>query len=91
MRHVKILAILIFVLTLSIKIGSAQKPVKQYVAVDVEVFNEMQRVYKTLQSKLREIEALEEKVKNLERALKELKAESYRKEVSSDEEEDYYF
>ena len=72
-----------------IKIGVAQPIVKQYVAVDVEVFREMQEAYSLLKSKLREIKDLEHRVSELERQLKALKNRSHIKEVQ-DEEDEYF-
>ena len=85
------LAIAILMPLLSVKIAHSQPPVKQYIAVDVEVFEEMQRTATQLRNKLKEIERLEEQMSVLRRELETLKATigADKAEEEEDEDEDF--
>jgi len=88
-----ILVSLILMGLLFIKTGRAQEPVKQYVAVDIEVFLEMQKTYKQLRARLREIDLLKKRIEDLEAQLNVLtESRFYQKEVQDEDEEgDFYF
>jgi len=83
------LAIAILIPLLSIKIANSQPPVKQYVAVDVEVFEEMQKTATQLREKLKEIEDLRRQVEELKEELRAMKEK--KGNVREDSEEDFYF
>ncbi len=86
------MAIAILIPLLSVKIASSQPPVKQYVAVDVEVFEEMQKTATQLRTKLREIENLEKQIATLRKEFEKLKEKiGAAKKPEASEDEDFYF
>ena len=86
------MAIAILMPLFSVKLASSQPPVKQYVAVDVEVFEEMQKTATQLRTKLREIEDLEKQIATLRKELEKLKERvGTTKKPEASEDEDFYF